>query len=109
MKRCRDRAAHVATAMAGTVMDDDLAHLDREALVTEVQRLRDGIRAHRDSSGHDLCWYHPRLWALLPETTEKTPEVPAWPQFLRGCIRFRESLDKQLPDARRTSLEFGAR
>ena len=36
-------------------LDQDLAQLSRDDLVSEVQRLRAGIRAHRDSSGHDLC------------------------------------------------------
>lgn len=47
-------------------MDSDLEELDREALIAEVKWLRAGIRAHRDSSGHDLCWHHPELWNLLP-------------------------------------------
>ena len=90
-------------------MDEDLADLDREALVAEVKRLRAGIRAHRDSSGHELCWHHPQLWGLLPERTDPLPQVPAWPQFLRGCLRYRESLDQQLPDALRTEEEFDGR
>ena len=88
-------------------MDEDLADLDRETLVAEVKRLRAAIREHRDSSGHDLCWHHPRLWGLLPETTDPMPAVPAWPQFLRGCLKYRESLDRQLPLAPRTSEEAG--
>jgi hypothetical protein len=32
--------------------------------------------------------------------------VPAWPQFLRGCLRYRESLDAQLPNAPRVTDEF---
>ena len=87
-------------------MDEDLAHLDREALVAEVTRLRAGIREHRDSSGHELCWHHPKLWALLPEQTDPLPAVPEWPQFLRGCLQYRESLDRQLPNAPRTHDEF---
>lgn len=87
-------------------MDDDLDVLTREQLVEEVKRLRAGIRAHRDSSGHDLCWHHPALWSLLPETLERRVAVPAWPQFLRGCIRYRQSLDEQLPDAPRTGGEL---
>ena len=87
-------------------MDEDLAGLDREALTAEVKRLRAGIRQHRDSSGHELCWHHPTLWGLLPERSDPTPSVPAWPQFLRGCIRYRESLDRELPDAPRTEEEF---
>ena len=40
----------------------------RSALVAEVRKLRAGIRKHRDSTGHDLCWHHPDLWDLLPGT-----------------------------------------
>jgi hypothetical protein len=42
--------------------DHDLEALNREQLLAEVKRLRAGIRAHRDSTGHDLCWHHPDLW-----------------------------------------------
>jgi hypothetical protein len=86
-------------------VDEDLLRLDREALIAEVKRLRDGIRAHRDSSGHELCWHHPQLWSLLPEKTDPLPAVPDWPQFLRGCVKYRESLDRQLPNARRVTDE----
>jgi len=89
-------------------MDEDLATLDRDALVAEVKRLRAGIRKHRDSSGQELCWHHPALWGLLPEQTDPVPAVPDWPQFLRGCLRYRESLDRQLPEAPRTEEEFNA-
>jgi hypothetical protein len=87
-------------------MDEDLEHFDRDALVAEVMRLRDGIRQHRDSSGHELCWHHPQLWGLLPEKTDPLPSVPPWPQFLRGCLKYRESLDRQLPQAPRVPEEF---
>ena len=90
-------------------MDDDLEALDRGALSGEVKRLRRAIRAHRDASGQELCWHHPELWNLLPEKTDPLPAVPAWPQFLRGCLAYRESLDRQLPDAPRTDAEFVAR
>jgi hypothetical protein len=87
-------------------MDDDLTAMSREALVAEVKRLRAGIRAHRDSTGQDLCWHHPALWGLLPERTDPQPKVPDWPQFMRGCVRYRQSLDAQLPEAERTTDEF---
>ena len=64
-----------------------------------MRKLRHGIREHRDSSGHDLCWHHPQLWGLLPERIEPAIAVPPWPKFLRGCLRYRESLDRQQPDA----------
>jgi hypothetical protein len=87
-------------------MDEDLVDLDREALIIEVKRLRAGIREHRDSSGHQLCWHHPKLWGLLPEKSDPLPTVPAWPQFLRGCLQYRESLDRQLPDVPRIDDEY---
>ena len=74
-------------------IDGDLASMDREALVAEVTRLRAGIREHRDSTGQELCWHHPKLWGLLPEKTDPQPEVPDWPEFLHGCVKYRESLD----------------
>lgn len=87
-------------------MDEDLETMTRDQLVAEARRLRQGIRAHRDSSGHALCWHHPQLWALLPEQTDPQPVVPEWPQFLRGCIRYRQSLDEQLPNAPRTAEAY---
>jgi hypothetical protein len=86
-------------------MDEDLDGLSREQLVDEVRRLRAGIRAHRDASGHELCWHHPALWGLLPERVEPRVAVPDWPEFMRGCVRYRQSLDEQLPGAPRTTGE----
>lgn len=88
-------------------MDQDLNQLSRESLIAEVKKLRSGIRVHRDSTGHDLCWHQPQLWSLLPERTDPLPTVPAWPQFIRGCIHYRQSLDEKLPNATRTHKEFG--
>lgn len=87
-------------------MDEDLETLDRDALVAEVKRLRAGIRAHRDSSGHELCWHHPQLWGLLPERVDPEIAVPPWPKFLRGCLKYRESLDAERPDAPVHEAEF---
>lgn len=87
-------------------MDEDLNSLSREELLAESKKLRSAIRAHRNSSGHDLCWHHPDLWALLPEKVTPEIAVPEWPQFLRGCIRYRQSLDEQLPEAPRIDEEF---
>lgn len=80
-------------------MDDDLETMSRDDLVAEVKRLRAGIRAHRDSTGHELCWHHPQLWGLLPERLDPKIAVPPWPRFLRGCLAYRESLERQRPDA----------
>ncbi len=87
-------------------MDEDIATMSRDGLVAEVKKLRDGIRKHRDSTGHDLCWHHPDLWELLPERTEPEIAVPPWPKIMRGCIRYRQSLDVQAPDAPVHDKEF---
>jgi hypothetical protein len=80
-------------------MDEDLNDLSRDDLIAEAKRLRAGIRAHRDASGHDLCWHHPSLWGLLPEPIPRDIAVPPWPKFLRGCIAYRTALDRELPGA----------
>jgi hypothetical protein len=93
--------------MSGAI-DADLEQMSRERLIEEVRKLRQGIRRHRDTTGHDLCWHHPALWGLLPEKTDPVPEVPAWPQFLDGCIRYRQSLDEEAPTARRTTQSYNS-
>jgi len=87
-------------------MDEDLESMNRETLIEEVRKLRGGIRGHRDSTGHDLCWHHPAMWALLPEKTDPAIAVPPWPKFMRGCIQYRQSLDKQAPGAQVHDKEF---
>jgi hypothetical protein len=87
-------------------MDEDLNALSREALIAEVVKLRNAIRTHRDTSMHELCWHHPQMWGLLPDQIDPQPEVPAWPRFMEGCIRYRQSLDEQLPDAPRIDRPY---
>jgi hypothetical protein len=90
-------------------MDEDLAGMSQGDLVAEVRKLRAGIRKHRDSTGHALCWHHPDLWELLPERTEPAIAVPPWPKFMRGCIRYRQSLDTQVPGAPVHDKEYDGR
>ena len=87
-------------------MDEDLDPMSRDELAAEVKKLRQGIRQHRDSTGHELCWHHPALWSLLPEKSDPLPVVPDWPQFMSGCIRYRQSLDDQIPNAPRRHEPF---
>ena len=91
------------------IMDDDLDRMSREQLTAEVKKLRAGIRAHRDSAKHKLCWHHPALWGLLPDKTDPVPVVPNWPEFISGCIQYRQSLDEQAPDAPRPAEPFRKR
>jgi hypothetical protein len=87
-------------------MDTDLDQMTRAELVAEVKKLRQGIRGHRDSSRHELCWHHPALWGLLPAQTDPVPVVPEWPEFIRGCVRYRQSLDEQASNAPRTNEPY---
>ncbi len=87
-------------------MDNDLTAMSREELIKEIIKPQRGIRAHRDGSGHRLCWHHPDLWNLLPERVEPEVSVPPWPKFMSGCVAYRRSLDKELPDAPVDEAEF---
>jgi hypothetical protein len=88
-------------------MDDDLDLMSRDELLVAAHQMREAIRGHRDASGQDLCWHHPALWDLLPDATPPQVEVPEWPQFMRGCVSYRASLDAQAPEAPRVSREYG--
>jgi hypothetical protein len=88
------------------MMDEDLQSMSREELIAEVENLRKGIRTHRDSTVHGLCWHHPELWGLLPEKTDPLPTVPDWPQFMAGCVKYRQSLDEQAAGAPRTQQSY---
>ncbi|MBP2444433.1 hypothetical protein [Rhizobium leguminosarum] len=87
--------------------DADLDGMGHAGLLSAARAMRHAIRSHRDTSGHELCWHHPDLWALLPDTPLGGQLVPDWPQFMRGCIRYRQSLDNQLAQAPRSDREFG--
>lgn len=89
-------------------MDEDLDAMNRDTLIAEVKKLRAAIRKHRNATGHGLCWHHPDMWSLLPEKTDPSIAVPPWPKFLRGCIRYRQSLDEQAPNAPVHDKEFDA-
>jgi hypothetical protein len=87
-------------------MDEDLDVLTHGALLAVAKELRAAIRTHRDASGHALCWHHPDMWALLPDKRPPSVVVPAWPQFIQGCVAYRQSLDAQVPDAPRSDEPF---
>jgi hypothetical protein len=82
-------------SLQNKTLDNDINEFSKEQLIAEVIKLRTGIREHRDSSGQDLCWHHPDLWNLLPEKTDPKIMVPEWPEFMKGCIHYRKSLENQ--------------
>lgn len=56
----------------------------------EVERLRAGIRLHRDQHGHDRCHLDDlELYKLLPEGVAGADlTLPPRVEFLEGCARF---------------------
>lgn len=75
-------------------LDQDILSMNQEQLRAEVQKLRAAIREQRDQKGHDLCWYLPELWEVLPEKVVPQPAVPEWSDFIQRCAAFRKSLDE---------------
>lgn len=73
-------------------LDGDLMTMSERELFEEVVKLRAGIRRHRDATGHNLCWWVPELWNLLPEQKAPEPEVPSKDEFMRCCKLYRDSL-----------------
>ena len=66
---------------------------DKAALATEITRLRDGIRAHMQATGHALCWINDlTLWHLIdPDAGYPHQTLPVRDEFLAQCARFYES------------------
>ena len=89
-------------------MDEDLEDMSKDDLIAEVVKLRQGIRKHRDTSLHELCWHQPELWRLLPEKSDPVPVVPSWRRFMEGCVKYRQSLDEQAADAPRSDEPYDA-
>jgi hypothetical protein len=46
------------------------------------------------------------LAGMSREKQDPLPTVPEWPEFMRGCIRYRQSLDRQAPNAPRSSKPY---
>jgi hypothetical protein len=44
----------------------------------------------------------------MTEVKKLRASVPEWPQFMRGCVKYRQSLDAQTPHAPRSSDEFSS-
>jgi hypothetical protein len=87
------------TGYRGLSAADVAAMNEIKAKASEVEtlivRMRASIRAHRDAEGHNLCWYVPELWNLLPEKVTPKPKVPPRGEFLANCAIYRDSLTKK--------------
>jgi len=75
-------------------LDFDLFYMDTADLIAEAKKLRAGIRTHRDSTGHALCWFANDLWNLVPEKVTPCPIVPPEEEFIAACRLYRKSLDE---------------
>jgi hypothetical protein len=77
-------------------LDQDIYEMSTLRLRAEIKKLREGVRAHRDAEGHNLCWYVPELWGLLPEKLDPKPKVPPVGEFLENCAAYRATLDNAI-------------
>jgi hypothetical protein len=62
---------------------------ERDAALADAERLRSGIRQHRDQKFDDRCWLDDRcLYDLLPEGGQYVSGLPPKAEFLRSCERY---------------------
>ena len=68
---------------------------------TPIRHSREG-----GNPGHEQ--HRPRYKQVIIPTYQINPTslIPEWPHFMEGCIRYRQSLDTQLPDAPRTEESY---
>ncbi|MFV9507017.1 MAG: hypothetical protein AB4911_20905 [Oscillochloridaceae bacterium umkhey_bin13] len=57
---------------------------------------------------YEQGWASLKNGQLLAEAVPTSLVVPEWPQLIRGCIKYRQSLDEQAPDAPHSTKEFGS-
>lgn len=77
-------------------VDEDLKRMGRSELILTLMSLRSELRKIRDAEGHDLCWYQPDLWALLPEKI--IPVEPKVPQdFIQKCKQYHAEITNHIP------------
>lgn len=94
------------------MLDQDIEFMSRDKLKQEIIKLRTGIRYHRDATGHDLCWWWPELWLLLPE--KKMPEnitLPSKEEFLGKCNEYHSACEREInpKEAISESRSFGVK
>lgn len=59
-------------------------------------RLTAAIRKHRSAQGQDLCWLNDiELWGALNDGVTQDRQVPPWPEFMAGCVRYRQMLEQE--------------
>ena len=73
-------------------MDKDIENMSAAQIQDEVQKLRDGIRTHRDQKGDDNCFLDDQmyLYGLLPEKIGAYPELPNKDLMMLNCSRYYE-------------------
>jgi|CXWL01.1.fsa_nt_gi hypothetical protein len=93
-RRYAEKLREMAAEIGQKFLDLDIHGMTRARLKEEILRLRAAIRKHRDATGHDLCWYQPELWSLLPEPPPvHAGAAPSWAEFISRCAQYRASLE----------------
>lgn len=91
-------------ALAGAVSTGD-----RWArLCAEFRSIRQAIRDHRDSCGHDRCWLNDReLYQVLGEPIPD-PSMPERAKFLEGCRAYVDGQPDPIPEGRACARCLGS-
>ena len=100
--RAPGSTAVIAADRATWIQTCGMSHAD---LITEVMKLREGSGPPRQHGTGPVLAPSGALGAAAG-TDDPIPEVPEWPQFMRGCVMYRQSLDEQAPDAPRTDQAY---
>ena len=79
--------------------------MTRELLLAQVRRLRAGIRAHRDSTGHGAsAGITRRSGFSSPSRPTHCRRFRHGRRFSGAVLQYRQSLDAQLPHAPRSDV-----
>lgn len=69
--------------------------MTKQALEQRINVLETAIRKHRAAQGQDLCWLNDiELWDALGDGVTVDRQVPPWPEFIAGCVHYRQMLEK---------------
>ncbi len=103
LKACSAAGTH----MLGSVdIDEDLERLDRDALIAEGEAAPRGHSPPPGQLGTRPLLASPTVMGSAPRAPRARGRCATWPRFLRGCLRYRESLEHELPDAPVHDREF---
>ena len=80
--------------------------LTRDELVAEVRRFAPASASIATARRRSCAGTIRSFGACCRRRSSPRSPVPPWPNFLRGCLKYRESLDRELPNAPVADVEY---